>query len=77
MTYLEKLIELNQKTLKKFSALFAAKLLLEESETKNHQLPSFTDHINLLFLDYEAVRTESKKLISYIKLNRIKLTQVI
>jgi hypothetical protein len=77
MTYLEKLLELNQRTLKNATLLFAAKHRLENEEEKPTRIGSRIQmlkvEINKLIFNYQESLTASQNMISFVNLNHIDL----
>lgn len=73
MTYLEKLLQLNNKLFKKANELLVAKALLAELPTGNYKIKTITEKINNLFVEYQQALVDSKNLLFYIKLNHINL----
>ncbi|MCW3077386.1 MAG: hypothetical protein JWO32_1995 [Bacteroidetes bacterium] len=77
MTYLEKLLELNNQTFKKAKDFFAAKAVLEQSSKNTFQSKFTAKRINKLFLEYQEALNASTNLLSFINLNRINLNALL
>lgn len=77
MTYLEKLLELNNQTFKKAKEFFAAKAVLEKSPKNYFQTRFTTNRINKLFIEYQEALSASTNLLSYINLNHINLNTIL
>ena len=80
MTYLEKLLELNRRTLKNANLLFAAKKRLDNEEGKDtckqSRIPVLKNEINKLIADYQDALCASENMISFVSLNHINLKTV-